>query len=75
MSPKDVINKLKAWQEISNYEIIFASNSSLLLQFTGFPKDLEDFAREVYELCPDVQDPKEVIKEITKYKSLYLSWD
>ncbi len=75
VSTKDIINKFKKWQEISNFEIIFASNSSLLLQFTGFPKDLEDFAREVYELCPDVQDPKKVIKEITKYKCLYLSWD
>ena len=73
--PKDVINKLKFWQKISNFEIISAYNTGLNLQFTSLPKDIEDFAQDVYEFCPDVQNPKEVIKQITKSKTLYLSWD
>jgi hypothetical protein len=75
VSPNDVIKKLMAWQTISNFEITFASNSSFGVEFTRLPEDIDGFARDVAEFCPDVKNHKEVVKEIEKYKSIYLSWD
>ena len=75
ISPKDIINKLKSWQEVSEFEIIFASKSSLSLEFVRPPTDIEKFAKEVAEFCPDFQNTQLVASKIEKYKSLYLTWN
>lgn len=75
ISPKDIINKLKSWQEVSEFEILFASKSSLNLEFVRPPTDIEKFAKDVAEFCPDLQNTQLVASKIEKYKSLYLTWN
>ncbi|PSB41574.1 hypothetical protein C7B80_30265 [Cyanosarcina cf. burmensis CCALA 770] len=75
ISPKDIINKLKSWREVCEFEIIFASKSSLSLEFVRPPTDIEKFAKNVVEFCPDLQNTQLVASKIEKYKSLYLTWN
>jgi hypothetical protein len=75
VSPKDVIEKLKTWQEVSKFEIVFAGNSGFSIEFTELPEDLASFANDVYEFCPNVQTARVVIRELEKSKSLYCNWN
>jgi len=75
ISPRDIINKLKNWQKICKFDIIFANNTSLSVSFTELPENILGFAKDVREFCPNVQSSQSVAREIEKYKSLYLTWD
>jgi len=75
ISPKDVINKLRSWQEMCEFEVIFANNSSLSIEFIQLPTDIVNFAQDIYEFCPNVQNAQLIAREIAKYKSLYLTWN
>jgi hypothetical protein len=75
VSSRDIINKLKKWQEICKFKFIFVDNSGFSIVFTELPEDIAGFAKEVDEFCPNIQNYQAVIKEIKKSKSLYLSWD
>jgi Domain of unknown function (DUF4253) len=75
VSPRDIIKKLKLWQEICEFEIIFTSNSRCGLEFTKLPEDMANFADDVHKFCSGVQNSQSAIREIEKSKSLYLSWD
>lgn len=75
ISPKDIINKLQSWQKVCEFEIIFASKSSLNLKFIRPPTDIVKFAKDVFEFCPNVQNTRLIAREIEKYKSLYLTWN
>lgn len=76
----DVIAKLKEWDKLYSLEIISCSYDMVEAQFGNPPADMEKFAQEVYEFCPDVVDQgsgsvKELAKEMKKGNVLYLWWD
>ena len=75
ISPKDIINKLKSWREVCEFEVIFASNSSLSIEFVRPPTDIVNFAKDVSEFCPDVRNAQLVAREIEKSNSLSLTWN
>lgn len=51
---EDVIARLTAWQDLCSFDISEIKGDGLVLHFHTLPADLEAFAGEVYEFCPDV---------------------
>ncbi len=80
ISNQDVIDRLKEWEVHSPFDIIGADSDWVEIEFKRLPKDLDAFAEEVYDFCPDAVDqgPGSVAalaKEIQKTKKLFLWWD
>jgi hypothetical protein len=80
ISNQDVINRLKDWEVHSPFDIIGADSDWVEIEFKILPKDLNTFAEEVYDFCPDTVDQgpgsiAELAKEIQKTKKLFLWWD
>jgi hypothetical protein len=80
ISNQDVIDRLKEWEINSPFDIIGADSDWVEIEFKILPKDLNAFAEEVYDFCPDAVDQgpgsiTELTKEIQKTKKLFLWWD
>ncbi len=80
ISNQDVIDRLKEWEINSPFDILGADNDWVEIEFKTLPKDLNTFAEEVYDFCPDAVDEgpgstAELAKEIQKTKKLFLWWD
>lgn len=80
ISNQDVIDRLKEWEINSPFDILGADGDWVEIEFKILPKDLNAFAEEVYEFCPDAVDQgpgniAELAKEIQKTKKLLLLWD
>lgn len=56
VSTEDVIKKLKQWDSQYGIEISEVSHDQVLVKFSSLPENLESFAKEVYDFCPDVID-------------------
>lgn len=56
VSTEDVIKKLEQWDSQYGIEISDVSHDRVLVKFSSLPDNLESFAKEVYEFCPDVVD-------------------
>ena len=54
--PQDIVNWLDAWHKKSEFTVVGAGHDWIELHFTKLPDDLEAFARQVYEFCPDTLD-------------------
>jgi len=52
----DVGARLREWKAQCEYEVIEIKHDALSLRFLTLPDDLDKFAREIYEFCPDVFD-------------------
>jgi len=77
---KDVIDKLKEWEELYPFEILGADFDWVEAEFKTVPEDMDSFAEEVYEFCPDVVDQgtgtvEDLAEEMRKTKRLFLWWD
>lgn len=56
VSTEDVIKKLKQWDSQYGIEISEVSHDQVLVKFSSLPDNLESFAKEIYDFCPDVID-------------------
>lgn len=77
---KDIIEKLKVWKEKNDFIILGASMDWVQFQFKTSPNDIETFAKEVYEFCPDAIDQgagnmPNLIKSIREMNGIFLWWD
>lgn len=77
---EDVIDRLMEWQKTSPFDIIGAGSDWVEIEFKTLPKDLNAFADEVYDFCPDTVDQgpasiEGLIKEIRRTNRLFLWWD
>lgn len=77
---KDIVEKLKTWKQQNDFVILGVSMDWLQFQFKTMPADIDSFANEVYEFCPDIVDQgagdiPTLISEIKRMKGLYLWWD
>ena len=54
MDNRDIIAKLKAWEQRCEFEILGAGGDTLRLAFRTLPDDLLAFAGEVDAFCPDL---------------------
>lgn len=76
----DIVKKVSEWKSKYGLIVIGCSRDWLHLEFDKLPADLDSFANEVYEFCPDAVDQgvgtidnlKEAIKEM---KGVWLWWD
>ena len=80
ISNQDVIERLKEWEQHLSFDIIGADNDWVEIEFRALPKDLDAFAEEVYDFCPDAVDQgpgsvEGLSKDIKKTKRLFLWWD
>lgn len=82
ISNDDVILKLKQWNNRYPFSIIGADFDWIGAKFTVLPsnQDLQSFAQEVYEFCPDIVEQgtgsiEELIEEIKETQKLFLWWD
>jgi hypothetical protein len=77
---KDIVAKLQTWKAKNDFIVLGASMDWLQFQFKTMPGDINSFAKEVYEFCPDIIDQgagdmPTLIKEINRMQGLYLWWD
>jgi hypothetical protein len=75
-----VITHLKKWHELYPFEIIGADLDWVEAEFIQQPKDMLQFAKEVYKFCPDVVDQgtetvERLAQEMKRTNTLYLWWD
>lgn len=56
LSNQDIINKLRDWEKLCEFEILGGGGDTLELAFKTLPDDLSAFAEDVYEFCPDLMD-------------------
>ena len=52
----DIINQLKAWSELCQFEVTKIAADTLELQFITLPVDLQAFCENIYQFCPDTID-------------------
>ncbi len=77
---KDVIEKLKVWDETYGIEILGADYDWVDLTFSKDIADVKALAEEVYDFCPDSVDQgvgeiSELERIIKEEKRLFLWWD
>ena len=77
---EDVVKKISEWKSKYGLIVIGCSRDWLQIEFDKLPTNIDAFAKEVYEFCPDSVDQgvgtidklKEAIKEMN---GLWLWWD
>lgn len=75
-----VITQLKKWHEMYPFEITGADLDWMEAEFIQQPKDMLEFAKEVYKFCPDVVEQgtetvERLAQEMKRSNTLYLWWD
>jgi hypothetical protein len=53
ISTEDIIAKLKSWEKEASFEVLGVAYDWLELYFNKLPEDALEFARRMYEFCPD----------------------
>lgn len=77
---EDLIKVLQRWHEAYGIDIFQASTDTIQLRLQRLPPDVDKFAAEVYEFCPDIVDQgvgsvAKLAEHISKSRTLYLWWD
>lgn len=54
VSHRDVLARLAEWRSRFSFTVTYASRSTLHINLHTLPEDLDAFARELYEFCPDI---------------------
>jgi hypothetical protein len=53
---QDILEQLEYWREKSTFSVLGAGYDWVELKFDKLPDDVETFAQEVYDFCPDILD-------------------
>lgn len=53
---KAIIEHLQQWQSICSFRVTSAEYDAIEIQFDTLPKDMDAFANDLYEFCPDLVD-------------------
>jgi hypothetical protein len=56
LSTDDIIARLTKWQSLCTFDVVAAEADSLEIKFKTLPADMDAFARDLYEFCPDLVD-------------------
>lgn len=80
ISPEMVIKRLKEWDDRFGLILIGAGFDWFEAEFQRAPQDMIEFAKEVYEFCPDVVDQgtatvEALANEMKGSNTVYLWWD
>jgi len=52
----EIIDHLKQWQSLCSFVVKEAVGDRIEIEFTTLPNDMDAFARDLYDFCPDVVD-------------------
>lgn len=77
---KDVVDKLQKWKSKNDFNILVCGRDWLQFEFKTLPDDLDAFAKDAYQFCPDIVDQgvgdvKNLKSAIVEMNGLYLWWD
>ena len=77
---EDVINKLSDWDKSYGLHIVGVGNDFVQADYDKFPDNIDKYAKDLYEFCPDIVDQgvgtlEALKKEVVKTKELFLWWD
>lgn len=80
METEDVIRELQSWDQEFGIDIYAAQTDVVQLRLKHMPKDLKQFARRVYDFCPDIVDQgTETLamleRAISETHEVFLWWD
>ena len=51
-----IIERLTKWQALCSFIVANAQGDRVDITFTTLPKDMDAFARDLYDFCPDLVD-------------------
>jgi hypothetical protein len=77
---KDIVNKILEWKTKYGLTVIGCSRDWLEVEFDKLPADMDAFAKEVYEFCPDSVDQgvgsiENLKATISEMNGVWLWWD
>lgn len=77
---EDVVKKISEWKSKYGLIVIGCSRDWLQIEFEKLPSNIDVFAKEVYEFCPDsvdqgVETIDNLKKAIKEMNGLWLWWD
>ena len=77
---KKLISKLNEWKNKYDFVLLGCGMDWLQVKFIGTKPNFAQFAKEVYEFCPDVVDQgtgdvEKLAEEMKKIDGIYLWWD
>ena len=75
-----VISKLQEWKSKNDFILLGAGRDWLQIQFIYQTPDFAEFAKEVYEFCPDIVDQgvgdfEKLAPEMKRMNGVFLWWD
>ena len=56
LDTEDIIGRLRQWQARCEFTVTGAERDAVDLKFETLPQDMDAFAKELYEFCPDLVD-------------------
>lgn len=66
LSNRDIVQRLQKWENICCFQILGADFDWVELQFENLPSDLNTFAEEIYQFCPDTLEQGYVGESLTE---------
>ena len=75
-----IISKLKEWKSKFDFILLGVGMDWLQIQFISHTFDFDEFAKEVYEFCPDIVDQgvgdvEKLASEMKRMNGVFLWWD
>ena len=75
-----VISKLQEWKSKNDFILLGVGMDWLQIQFIYQTPDFDEFAKEVYEFCPDIVDQgvgdvEKLAPEMKRMNGVFLWWD
>jgi hypothetical protein len=71
ISTDDIIDRLKAWEQLCNFDVVGAASDWVALTFESLPERICAFAEEVYLFCPDSVSQGVGLKRERDHPQLY----
>jgi hypothetical protein len=56
LDTEDIINHLKQWQSLCSFTVTGAKHDTVDIEFATLPADMDAFAQDLYDFCPDLVD-------------------
>lgn len=80
LDTNNIVDKLNEWQSICQFEILGVGDDFIEIKFVQLPDDVNKFAEDIYNFCPDTVDQgtgeiELLQEELVKTRLLQLWWD
>jgi len=77
---EDLLVKLKEWKSKNDFFVLGVGTDFIEFEFATMPSNMEAFAKDVYQFCPDIVDQgagdlETLRNEMIRMHGVYLWWD